>query len=183
MARGLPERRIGNVAELETQRLVLSRLGEGDEQFVVRLLNDPAFLRYVGDKGVRDADTARHYIETGPVASYKRYGFGLYKVALRQSGEPVGMCGLLKREALDDVDVGFALLPEFRSMGYAMESASAVMQQGREQFGLTRIVAITAPDNASSSRLLRRLGMRYEGKIAFPGEQAELNLFGWNRSE
>lgn len=169
------------MAELETERLVLSRIGEGDEEFVIHLLNDPAFLRYVGDKGVRDADGARHYIQTGPVASYKRFGFGLYKVLLKNSGEPIGMCGLLKRETLEDVDVGFAFLPEFRSKGYAMESASAVMRQGREKFGLSRIVAITSPDNVSSSRLLGRLGMQFERTISFPGEQAELSLFGWNK--
>lgn len=169
------------MAELETERLVLSRIGEGDEEFVIHLLNDPAFLRYVGDKGVRDADGARHYIQTGPVASYKRFGFGLYKVLLKNSGEPIGMCGLLKRETLEDVDVGFAFLPEFRSKGYAMESASAVMRQGREKFGLSRIVAITSPDNVSSSRLLGRLGMQFERTIRFPGEQAELSLFGWNK--
>jgi len=168
------------MTELETERLLLSRLGDDDVEFVLRLLNDPAFLRYVGDKGVRDVATALHYIHTGPVASYSQFGFGLYKVSLKDSGESIGMCGLLKRDMLEDVDVGFAFLPEYRRRGYALESAAAVMQQGREKFGLTRIVAITSPENARSAKLLRRLGMRFEGSLGLPSEQAELNLFGWN---
>lgn len=166
--------------ELETRRLALSRFGENDVAFVLRLLNDPAFLHYIGDKGVRDADSARNYIRTGPVASYQQHGFGLYKVCLRDSGEPIGMCGLLKRDALEDVDIGFAFLPEFRSLGYALEAAAAVMEQGRLRFGLNRIVAITSADNTRSAGLLQQLGMRFEGMLSFPGDKAELKLFSWN---
>lgn len=169
--------------ELETQRLALSKFGENDAAFVLRLLNDPGYLRYIGDKGVRDTDDARNYIRTGPVVSYQQHGFGLYKVCLKDSGEPIGMCGLLKREALEDVDIGFAFLPEFQSLGYALEAAAAVMEQGRARFGLKRIVAITSADNTRSARLLQRLGMSFEGMVSMPGEQAELKLFSWNEED
>jgi len=168
------------VNELETRRLTLSRFGENDVAFVLRLLNDPGFLHYIGDKGVRDSDSARNYILTGPVASYEQHGFGLYKVCLKDCGEPIGMCGLLKRDALEDVDIGFAFLPEFQSLGYALEAAAAVMEQGRLRFGLKRIVAITSADNSRSARLLQRLGMCFEGMVSMPGDKAELKLFSWN---
>jgi RimJ/RimL family protein N-acetyltransferase len=133
------------VNELETQRLALSKFGENDAAFVLRLLNDPGYLRYIGDKGVRDTDDARNYIRTGPVVSYQQHGFGLYKVCLKDSGEPIGMCGLLKREALEDVDIGFAFLPEFQSLGYAEEAAAAVMEQGRAGSDASASSAYTLP--------------------------------------
>jgi RimJ/RimL family protein N-acetyltransferase len=169
--------------ELMTIRLELSRFSGKDVDFVLRLLNDPAFLHYIGDKGVRDADSALNYILSGPVASYEQHGFGLYMVCLKDSGEPVGMCGLLKRESLEDVDIGFAFLPEYHSQGYAFEAAAAVMQQGRAQFGLSRIVAVTSADNKRSARLLQRLGMHFEGMMSFPGSREELRLFAWNEGD
>jgi RimJ/RimL family protein N-acetyltransferase len=169
--------------ELTTTRLELCRFDLGDCAFVLRLLNDPSFLRYIGDKGVRDAEGARNYILSGPVASYEQHGFGLYKVCLKDSGAPIGMCGLLRRESLQDVDIGFAFLPEYHSQGYAHEAAAAVMEQGRARFGLGRIVAITSPDNSRSARLLQRLGLRFEGMISLPGDRQEVKLFGWNEQE
>jgi RimJ/RimL family protein N-acetyltransferase len=126
--------------------LILRRLETGDAEFILALLNDPSFLRFIGDKGVRTVDDAREYISNGPLASYERFGFGLYLTERKDDGVPIGICGLLKREALKDVDVGFAFLPRFWSKGYAFESASAVMAYGRNVLGLS-IVAIISPDN------------------------------------
>jgi ribosomal-protein-alanine N-acetyltransferase len=120
------------------------------------------------------------YIQTGPVASYERFGFGLYLVELKETGAPIGICGLLKRDSLPDVDVGFAFLPTFWSQGYALESAAAVMTYGREVLGLRRIVAITSPDNDASIRLLEKIGLRFEGMIKLSSDQAEVRLFGSN---
>ena len=161
---------------LTTQRLTLRRLSQGDAEFIVELLNDPAFLRFVGDKAVRNADDARRYILDGPVASYERYGYGLWLVELKASGVPVGMCGLLKRETLPDVDIGFAFLPAHRSQGYALESASAVLDYARTEFGLKRIVAITDADNAGSIRVLEKIGMRFERMITVSDGTPEIQL-------
>lgn len=150
---------------LETPRLTLRRLSEDHAGFILRLLNEPSFLRHVGDKGVRSEDDARRYLRDGPMASYARHGFGPYLVERKDDGAPVGMCGLLRRETLSDPDLGFAFLPEFWSRGYATEAAAAVLAYGRETLGLGRIVAITSPDNDGSIRVLQKLGFVYESRI------------------
>ncbi len=150
---------------LTTERLILRHFDHGDAEFVLALLNEPSFLQNIGDKGVRTLADARGYLTSGPMASYQRFGFGLYLVALRESGTPIGMCGLLKRDWLDDPDIGFAFLPAFWSKGYAVESASAVRAYGHNQLGLKRIVAIVSPGNKDSFRVLERIGFRSEGTI------------------
>jgi RimJ/RimL family protein N-acetyltransferase len=162
---------------LETDRLVLRRLTVDDAELILDLLNQPSFLRYIGDKGVRTLDDARDYILKGPMDSYERFGFGLYLAVLKEDGVPIGICGLLKRESLEDVDVGFAFLPRFWSKGYACEAASAVVAYGRSTLGLNRIVAITAPDNEGSIRVLEKVGLRFERMIKFPQDGAEVKLF------
>ncbi len=163
---------------LETERLRLRRLDHGDADFIVELLNEPSFLRFIGDKGVRTREDALRYLDTGPLASYQKHGFGLYGVALRESGELLGICGLIRRDTLPDVDVGFAFVPRAWSQGYAMEAARATLREGWEAFDLKRIVAITSPDNVASIRLLERLGFRYEGLIRLTPEAPEVKLFG-----
>ena len=163
---------------LETERLVLRRLCSDDAEFILELLNQPSFLRYIGDKGVRNTDDAIRYIQTGPQASYERFGFGLYLVELKESGVSIGMCGLLKRDSLPDVDVGFAFLPAHWSQGYAFEAAAAVMTYGREVLGLRRIVAITSLDNVASIKLLEKIGLRFERLIKLAEDQPEVRLFG-----
>ena len=162
---------------LETERLVLRRLRTGDAEFILELLNDPSFLKYIGDKGVRTPADACRYIETGPVASYERHGFGLLRVELKEGGEPVGMCGLLKRDYLPDVDIGFAMLPAHRSKGYTLEAASAVLAHARDTLDIERVLAITSPDNVASICLLERLGFRFE-RMARPAEnEPEVKVF------
>ena len=163
---------------LQTPRLSIRRLTLEDAPFILNLLNQPSFLRYIGDKGVRNLQDAVRYIETGPLASYERFGFGQFLVELKNSGVPIGMCGLLKRDTLPDVDIGFAFLPEYWSQGYAREAAAAVMNYGREDLRLRRIVAITSPDNDASMKLLGKLGLRFEGMIRLTEDQDEVRLFG-----
>src|SRR5437762_12680729 len=117
---------------IETERLQLRRLSVDDAEFILRLLNEPSFIQNIGDRGVRTLDDARSYILKGPVASYEKFGFGLWMIETKARATPIGICGLLKREVLEDVDIGYALLPEFCSQGYALESASAVMSYARE---------------------------------------------------
>jgi len=162
----------------ETERLVVRRLSSDDAGFILDLLNQPSFLRYIGDKGVRNTDDALRYIQTGPQASYEQFGFGLYLVELKESGAAIGICGLIKRDSLPDVDVGFAFLPDYWSQGYAFESTSAVMTYGREVLGLKRILAITSLDNAASIRLLEKVGLKFEGLIKLAENQPEVRLFG-----
>ncbi|MBA3445664.1 MAG: GNAT family N-acetyltransferase [Gemmatimonadales bacterium] len=161
---------------LETKRLKLRLITLDDGEFILELLNDPDFVRFVGDKGVRTIDDACRYILSGPKASYDRYGFGLWLVELQSPKLSIGICGLLKREPLEDADLGFAFLPRFRSCGYARESASAVLQHGREVLGLKRIVAITDRDNAGSIRVLEKLGMSFERMIRMSPDQPEIEL-------
>ena len=162
---------------IETPRLALHRLTTDDADFILELLNEPSFLRYIGDKGVRTREDACRYILAGPMASYDRFGFGLYRVQRKDSGEPIGICGLLKRESLEDVDVGFALLPRFRASGFAFESASAVLAHGRQTWGLKRILAITSPDNDASVRLLAKLGFRFERMARLSDSTPEIKVF------
>jgi ribosomal-protein-alanine N-acetyltransferase len=161
---------------LSTLRLSLRQLTEEDAEFILELLNDPAFVRFIGDKGVRNLDDARGYILTGPIASYEQHGFGLWLVELKGVNTPVGICGLLKRESLPDVDIGFAFLPEYRARGYASESAAAVLEYGRTNLGLTRIVAIVDPDNAGSLRLLEKIGMSFDRMVRLSEDAPEIRL-------
>ena len=162
---------------LETARLALRRFDLGDAGFALRLLNEPSFLLHIGDKGVRTEDDARRYIADGPLASYARFGFGLRVIELRETGVPIGICGLLKRDWLDDVDLGFALLPPYWGHGYAFEAASAVLAEAREAHGLRRIVAITSLGNDPSIQLLGKLGFRFERIARFTEGGEELRLF------
>lgn len=162
---------------LETDRLILRRLVPADAPFVVELLNDPDWLRYIGDRGVRSVEQAADYIESGPARMYARYGFGLYLAQLRASGEAIGLCGLVKRDFLEDVDIGFAFLPRYRGEGYALEAAEGVLRYAATTLGLGRVVAIVTRDNERSARLLARLGLRFERMVAYPGEEEELRLF------
>jgi len=160
-----------------TDRLVLRLLSVEDAEFILELLNEPSWLRFIGDKGVRTLDDARSYIATGPVAMYERHGFGLYVTERREDGVPMGICGLIKRDWLDDVDIGFAFLPRFWGRGYAHEAAAAVMDYGRNVLGIGRIVAITSPDNATSARLLEKLGLRFDRMIQMRDDGTEDRLF------
>jgi RimJ/RimL family protein N-acetyltransferase len=162
---------------LETERLILRHFNPTDAPFILALLNEPSFLRYIGDKKVRTLDDARQYILNGPGASYERHGFGLYQVELKDSHTPIGMCGLLKREELPQPDIGFAFLPDFWNKGFAFEAAAAVLTDARERLQLNRILAIVNPDNEASIRLLQKLGLRFEGNLKLAADRDEIKLF------
>lgn len=166
---------------LETDRLTLRRYTLNDAEFIFRLVNDPSWLRFIGDKNVRNLDDARRYLREGPLDMYERFGFGMYRVEEREGGIPVGMCGLIKRETLPDADVGYAFLPEFRGKGYAFEAAAAVLAHGNRDFGLQRILAIVSPDNAGSIRVLEKAGMKFERLLEIrPGDPVKLFAREWS---
>lgn len=168
---------VSTLKVLETERLLLRRLSPEDAEFILRLLNEPSWLRFIGDKGVRTIEDARNYILQGPVDMYSRLGFGLYLVELKEDGVPMGICGLIKRDSLEDVDIGFALLPKFWGKGYAYESASAVMAYGKRAFGLTRLAAITSLDNHVSAGLLEKLGFGFEKVVKLSEGSEGVRLF------
>ena len=159
---------------LQTGRMALRRLTVADAPFIRDLVNEPSWIRHIGDRGVRTEDDARAYLVKGPMAMYQRYGFGLWLCEAKASGEPLGICGLIKRETLEDVDIGFAFLPRFWGQGYAHEAAAATLAYGREVLELDRIVAITSPDNVPSIRLLEKLGLRLEKSFEMNGMPTQL---------
>ena len=161
---------------IETERLVLRWLSIADAAFIFELVNEPSWLKYIGDKGVKTLQDAEDYIRKGPIEMYERLGFGLYLVEIKKSGEQIGICGLIKREALEDVDLGFAFLPKFWGKCYAFESASAATSYGRNVLGLPRIAAITSQDNRPSEKLLEKLGFRFERKVRLSTSDDDLKL-------
>jgi RimJ/RimL family protein N-acetyltransferase len=162
---------------LETERLILRQFVPADAAFILELLNEPSFIQNIGDRGVRTLSDAERYIETGPIASYARNGFGLYLVLLKDSYESIGMCGLIKRDSLDDVDVGYAFLPRYGSKGYAIESVLAVLEFAKNSVHLQRVVAIVDPNNQGSIRVLEKAGFRFEKMVRLSADDIELRLY------
>jgi RimJ/RimL family protein N-acetyltransferase len=165
---------------LETQRLTLRELCAEDAGFILQLVNEPAWLRFIGDKGIRSVEAARDYILKGPVEMYARLGFGLWLVELKNGRIPIGICGLLKRESLEDIDIGYAFLSTHWKQGYAFESASAVLSYGKQKCSLTRIVAVMSQGNEASQRLLMKLGLRFERMIRLSADAPEIELYAAN---
>ena len=173
MVRDLPSR----VPLLQTPRLTVRWLREGDAPFALDLLTEPAWLRHIGDRGVRTVDDARHYLHTGPLASYAAFGHGLYHVALRETEEPVGICGILRRDGLDHPDLGYALLEAHHGHGYATEAARATLAHARRDLAMSTVLAITTEANAASQRVLEKIGMRREGTVLLAGDDAPSLLY------
>jgi len=162
---------------IETERLSLFEFIPTDAPFIFSLLNTPKWISFIGDRGVRTLDDAVRYIEERIIVSYRKFGFGLYLVKLKDKDVPLGMCGLVRREHLSDVDLGFAFLPDFEKFGYALESSSAVLDFARDGLRLKRVVAITMKENDRSIKLLTKLGLQFERMISSPGE-SDLMLYG-----
>ncbi len=152
-------------------------MSEADARVVLEILNDPGFIRFVGDRGVRTLGDAARYIDERFAESYRQNGFGLWLVETKDERLPVGICGLLKRKELNVVEVGYAFLPPFRSRGYAFEAASAALRYAREVLGLPRLYAVVNPDNAVSIRVLEKLGMKFEREVRLLGEESDISLF------
>jgi RimJ/RimL family protein N-acetyltransferase len=169
---------LATLPELDTPRLTLRRLEEGDAEFIVGLLNQPSFLANIGDRGVRNEDDARRYLSDGPMAMYARHGFGLWHVARKSDGVPIGMCGLLRRDNLPDVDLGYAYLPDYWGQGYAFEAAAATLRHAAVKFGLTRVIAVVSQGNSGSIRVLEKLGMRFERLFPMRPDEPAVQLYG-----
>lgn len=166
---------------LETERLTLRLQTTNDAEFILELLNDPSWFQFIGDRGVRTIEEARSYILNGPVRMYEQFGFCLYLVERKEDHIPIGICGLVNRDSLDDIDIGFAFLPKYWGKGYAYEAASAVMTYAKDTLALKRIVAITTQDNHASAKLLEKIGLKFERLVRLPNDDEELRLFAYNR--
>jgi ribosomal-protein-alanine N-acetyltransferase len=167
---------------LETERLKLRHFTPDDAEFILRLLNEPSFLQNIGDKGVRTLEQAVGYLMEGPIKSYQAHGHGLYLVALKNSLQPIGMCGLIKRALFQDIDLGYAFLPEFWSQGYAGESAAAVLELGRS-LGFKKVIAFVTPSNAGSIKVLEKLGFSFFGFTQMPPDPSDVSLYVFHYSE
>jgi ribosomal-protein-alanine N-acetyltransferase len=163
---------------IETVRLTVDSLNTASASFILELVNSPGWLEFIGDRGIKTLPDAENYIVAGPMASYEKNGFGLYLLVLKQSGIPIGICGLIKRDALEHPDIGFALLPAYTGKGYALEAASAVLQYAQETLEIKKIGAITLEKNQRSIQLLAKLGLLFEKKIQLASNGEELMLFG-----
>jgi len=162
---------------LETERLQLRWLTTDDALFIIGLLNDPSFLRFIGDKGVRTLEDARRFIVDGPMKSYQTNRFGLNLVELKPDRTPIGICGLVMRDTLPEPDIGFAFLPAYWNRGYACEAVQAVMDHARHGLGMDRVLAITTPDNHASAKLLGKIGFHFERMLKLTQDAPEVKLF------
>jgi len=161
---------------LETARLRLRTATLDDTAFYLALVNDPDFIEHIGDRGIRTLEEARLALLAGPIAMQEARGHSLHVVELKEGLVAIGMCGLIKRDTLEEVDIGYAYLPAGRGQGYAFEAAQAVLAHA-PALGLERVVAITSPGNAASNGLLRKLGMRFERVVQLVADGPGSNLY------
>ncbi len=162
---------------LNTERLEMRWLTPNDAPMMLAVWNDPAFVRHVGDRGVRTLEQARAAIEAGPVRLYTDYGYGPFRVTRREDGIDLGVCGLFRREGLDEPDIGFAVLPEFCGQGFGFEASVAVLDHARDALKLPCVTAIVSPQNNPSVGLLEKLGLLYERPVRLPGEDRDVSLY------
>ena len=162
---------------LETERLLLRRVTLDDAGLMLAIWNDPAFVRHVGDRGVRTIEAAEKALQEGAFRLYAQYGYGPYCVTRKSDGTQIGICGLFRRDILDDPDIGFGLLPDYCGNGYACEAATAVVSHARDDLGIRRLTAIVSPGNLASIGLIEKLGLAFDRGLTMPGEEDEVNLY------
>ncbi len=166
-----------NVWQLETERLYLRRVTLDDADLMLAVWNDPAFVRNVGDRGIRTVEQARESMKSGALKLYEDYGYGPYSMVLKSDGCQIGICGLFKRENLEDPDIGFAVLPDYCSKGYAGEAAFAVVAHARDDLEIRGLIAIVSPGNTPSIGLIEKLGLSFDRMITMPGDDDEISLY------
>jgi ribosomal-protein-alanine N-acetyltransferase len=167
------------VRVLETERLLIEPLTPDDAAFMLGLMNDPAYISNIRDRGIRTLEKAEEFLRNGPLSDYEKYGMGMMAMRLRDSGETIGICGLNRRLGRADVDIGYALLPQWRGAGFALEAAQAVFRHAIEDLGLKRIVGVTARENGGSIKLLEKLGLAYEGETRLEPDAEPILQYAW----
>jgi RimJ/RimL family protein N-acetyltransferase len=162
---------------LETELLILRKFTLADAPFILELVNTPTWLEFIGDKGVKNVEDAENYLKNGSLKSYEDNGFGFYLVAKKSTQKPIGMCSFINRQEFENVDLGFAFLPDFTGKGLGYEIAQATLHYGKEVLKLGRIIAIVDPQNTPSNALLKKLGFVFEKTISFGENKTLLNLY------
>jgi RimJ/RimL family protein N-acetyltransferase len=162
---------------LETERLELRWMTLDDAPMMFAVWNDPAFMQFVGDRGIRTIDEAQTCMQQGPLHLYTEYGYGPFRVIHRDDGADMGVCGLYRRDGLDEPDIGFAFLPEFRGRGFGYEASVAVLDHARDDLKLPRVTAIVSPENSASIGLLEKLGLHYDKLMRLPGDDKDVSLY------
>ena len=165
---------------VESERLLLREFSSEDKVYIVRQLNEPSFINNIADRGVRNEDQAFQYLQNGPIASYQKHGFGLWAIQLKETKEIIGMCGLIKRDNLAHVDLGYALLPEFFSQGYAQEATRASLEVAKQKFNLPCLLAIVNPSNVASRKLLDAIGFHFQDMQALIENEPEICVYKIN---
>lgn len=156
----------------ESERLILRWLTTDDSAFILKIYNTDGFLQYIGDRNIRSLEDAHQFLLESPLKMYDKHKVSLYRVELKSTAEVIGLCGLINRDTLSDIDIGYAFLPEFCGKGYAIEAARATMEYAKTELELNRVVAITQRDNKTSIALLLKLGMTLEGEYIDPGSES-----------
>lgn len=162
---------------LETPRLLIREFTSDDAAFIYTLMNTASWLRFIGDRNIHSEEDALEHIESKLIADYKTLGFGFWCVVEKSSGLPIGMNGLIKRENLHDVDLGFAFLPESAGKGYAYESSRLILDYAKEALKLEKLIAITNQDNTRSQALLEKLKFKSRGVVTVKAEWGESLLY------
>ncbi len=162
---------------IHTERLLLSQFAATDAAFIFELLNTPTWIQFIGERNINTLEDAENYIVQKLMPSYIENGFGFFAVKLKENNVPIGMCGFIKREGLDEVDIGFAFLPLYTGKGYAFEAAHASLIHAKDELKITNLLAITTKENEHSIRLLEKLGLVFEKNVYIPGDPEELMLF------
>jgi len=162
---------------MSTDRLLINRITLDDADFILKLMNDKDWIKNIGDRGIRTIEEAKEYIRTRFLKTYNEAGFGFYSLILKDTQQIIGIAGLVDREGIDDIDIGYGMLPEFRGKGYAFEATKAVFEYGYKDLKLDKIVAIVNPDNPGSIKLLSKLGLKFEKMIRLPDEEIDIMLF------
>jgi len=162
---------------ISTDRLLINRITLDDAGFILKLINDKDWIKNIGDKGIRTIEETEEYIRTRFLKAYDEVGFGFYSLILKSDQQIIGIAGLVDREGIDHIDIGYGMLPEFRGKGYAFEATKAIYDYGHQELKLEKIVAIVNPDNPSSIKLLTKLGMEFEKMIRLPDEEIDIMLF------
>jgi len=174
---------VNKTLPLETERLQLCRITLDDAGLMLAIWNDPAFIRFVGDRGIRSIEAARAELSKGALKLFADYGYGPYRMALKSCGTPIGICGLFRRDGLDDADIGYGVLPDYCGKGYAYEAACAVVEHAKSDLGMQRLIAIISPDNAASIGLIGKLGLRFERMHRMHDEDDEVCIYGMRLNE
>jgi len=155
----------------------MRRITLDDADVMLAIWNDPAFVQYVGDRGVRTIEQAQQVLGESVLTLYETYGYGPYCMIRKADVQRIGICGLFRREHLEHPDIGFAVLPEFCGAGFALEAASAVVEHARVDLDIRTLTAIVSPKNTTSIGLIEKLGLSLVGGITMPGEREEVRLY------